>query len=268
MADHTPSSNHIWLRELDQSLSILTPDELLRPVLLSWVILLAMWLKGSFWVAVHPPSQCFQPCISSFSITPSILEIQIFRALANLPNWTILRASGDIALLPVPEVSDASSRCFWCTLNLMFFSGDNGNPRWHSGKEFTCQCRGRERCGFDSWVGKIPWRRKWGLRFEESCSLVCPTLFLPHIVDDGVSAFQFRTFVISWCAQSKAIMKRVIVTWFPRKVTPPSNILCKMVQWVRFFSSFCTPGLSAYMISVISILWCCEHSRGSLFSFN
>ena len=29
--------------------------------------------------------------------------------------------------------------------------------RWLSGKESTCQCR---RCGFDSWVGKIPWRRK------------------------------------------------------------------------------------------------------------
>ena len=31
-------------------------------------------------------------------------------------------------------------------------------PRWHNGKESACQCR---RCGFDPWVGKIPWRRKW-----------------------------------------------------------------------------------------------------------
>ena len=29
---------------------------------------------------------------------------------------------------------------------------------WLRGKEYTCQCR---RCGFDFWVGKIPWRRKW-----------------------------------------------------------------------------------------------------------
>ena len=34
-------------------------------------------------------------------------------------------------------------------------------PGWHSGKEFACQCRRRRRCGFDSWVGKIPWRRTW-----------------------------------------------------------------------------------------------------------
>ena len=31
-------------------------------------------------------------------------------------------------------------------------------PRWLSGKESACQCRGYR---FDPWVGKIPWRRKW-----------------------------------------------------------------------------------------------------------
>ena len=36
--------------------------------------------------------------------------------------------------------------------------GTEGLPPWLSGKESTCQCR---RCGFNSWVGKIPWRRKW-----------------------------------------------------------------------------------------------------------
>ena len=27
-----------------------------------------------------------------------------------------------------------------------------------SGKEPTCQCRKHKKCGFGSWVGKIPWR--------------------------------------------------------------------------------------------------------------
>ena len=32
------------------------------------------------------------------------------------------------------------------------------------GKECTCQCRRHTRkCGFDPWVGKIPWSRKWQL---------------------------------------------------------------------------------------------------------
>jgi len=29
---------------------------------------------------------------------------------------------------------------------------------WLSGKELTYSCR---RCGFNPWVRKIPWRRKW-----------------------------------------------------------------------------------------------------------
>ena len=33
-----------------------------------------------------------------------------------------------------------------------------GLPRWLSGKESICHCR---RCGFDTWLRKIPWRRKW-----------------------------------------------------------------------------------------------------------
>ena len=32
--------------------------------------------------------------------------------------------------------------------------------RWCNGTESTCQCRGCGRHGFNSWVGKIPWR-KW-----------------------------------------------------------------------------------------------------------
>ena len=36
-----------------------------------------------------------------------------------------------------------------------------GLPRWHNGKEFTCQCRRHKRCRFNPWVAKIPWRRKW-----------------------------------------------------------------------------------------------------------
>ena len=32
---------------------------------------------------------------------------------------------------------------------------------WLSGKESTFQCRRRKRRGFDPWVRKSPWRRKW-----------------------------------------------------------------------------------------------------------
>ena len=36
-----------------------------------------------------------------------------------------------------------------------------GFPGGPSGKEPACQCRGHKRCGFEPWVGKIPWRRAW-----------------------------------------------------------------------------------------------------------
>ena len=41
------------------------------------------------------------------------------------------------------------------------FEGSNercGFPRCLSGKESTCQCR---RCGFSSWIGKLPWMTEW-----------------------------------------------------------------------------------------------------------
>ena len=36
-----------------------------------------------------------------------------------------------------------------------------GFPGGASGKETACQCRRPKRLGFNPWVGKIPWRRKW-----------------------------------------------------------------------------------------------------------
>ena len=36
-----------------------------------------------------------------------------------------------------------------------------GLPWWLSGKESSCQCRRFRRHGFNPWVGKVLWRRKW-----------------------------------------------------------------------------------------------------------
>ena len=35
--------------------------------------------------------------------------------------------------------------------------------RWLSGERICLQCGKHRRCGFDLWIGKIPWRRKWQL---------------------------------------------------------------------------------------------------------
>ena len=38
--------------------------------------------------------------------------------------------------------------------NTVLYSGGAG------GQESACQCRRCKKCGFDPWIGKIPWRRK------------------------------------------------------------------------------------------------------------
>ena len=45
--------------------------------------------------------------------------------------------------------------------NGFFFLYLQSSPGGATGKEPACQCRRYERCGFNSWVGKIPWRRAW-----------------------------------------------------------------------------------------------------------
>ena len=56
-----------------------------------------------------------------------------------------------IFLLSLPSIS---------TIYLVASMQPLGLPRWLSGKEFACQCWRRRRRGFNSWVGKISWRRK------------------------------------------------------------------------------------------------------------
>ena len=47
------------------------------------------------------------------------------------------------------------------TLLATFTYNIQGFPGGAVGKEATCQCRRHTTWGFDPWVGKIPWRRKW-----------------------------------------------------------------------------------------------------------
>ena len=56
---------------------------------------------------------------------------------------------------PTPRVrSDSRPSSRWCHPAKTYI----GLPWWLSGKESTCQCG---RWGFNPWVRKIPWRKKW-----------------------------------------------------------------------------------------------------------
>ena len=45
-----------------------------------------------------------------------------------------------------------------CSVTYYLLRGELGLMWWLSGKESACRCR---RCGFNTQVRKIPWRRKW-----------------------------------------------------------------------------------------------------------
>ena len=51
--------------------------------------------------------------------------------------------------------------CFWHYLIYDAFSSKWGFSDGSAGKEPACQFRRSKRCGFDPWVRKFPWRRKW-----------------------------------------------------------------------------------------------------------
>ena len=56
--------------------------------------------------------------------------------------------------------------CLWTIPDLctyLFSQICLGFPGGTSSKEPACQCRRHNRCAFDPWVGKIPWRWAWQL---------------------------------------------------------------------------------------------------------
>ena len=63
-----------------------------------------------------------------------------------------------------------------------------GLLKWLSGKETARECR---RCGFDPWVGKIPWRREWHLlqysRLENSVDRGAWRAYSPWIIQSAKS---------------------------------------------------------------------------------
>ena len=91
-----------------------------------------------------------------------------------------------------------------------------GLPRWHSGKEPTCQCRRHKRPGFSPRVRKIPWRREWQLtpvplpeKFHGQRSLVATV----HGVPDMTGLLKIHTHATEFLwklseRKHKAFLKR------------------------------------------------------------
>ena len=104
--------------------------------------------------------RCFSVVLSYLCVVSNNKFCTFFFFLAVFPPWAVFqmgvaRARGALFL--------ASSPCWTISQDFWFSSRPprSRKPRWCSGKESTCQRRRCKRCGFDPWVRKIPWRRKW-----------------------------------------------------------------------------------------------------------
>ena len=114
------------------------------------------WIQ-LFWKAV---GLWFVPFWGTPSVIPDLLWTYRVKGCPNLK----------APMLVLYSAQYLESQGLWCSvfhwrgsLSSHFRASQKGLglPRWFSGKEYTCQCRGHRRHRFDPWVGKIPCRRKW-----------------------------------------------------------------------------------------------------------
>ena len=70
-----------------------------------------------------------------------------------------------------------------------------GFPGGVSGKEPACQCRGHERHGFDSWVGKFPWRM---------AQKPTPVFLLENPMEKGAKSIQQQRVRHNWSNSARA----------------------------------------------------------------
>ena len=116
---------------------------------------LSWWCHPAISSSVVP----FPSCLQSFPASGSFQMSQLFTSGSQS-----IGVSASTSVLPV-NTQDWSPLGWtgWISLQSIFqFDGlQVGLPRWHSGKESACQCRRCRTHGFDSWVKKVPWRRKW-----------------------------------------------------------------------------------------------------------
>jgi len=99
------------------------------------------------------------------------------------------------------------------------------------GKESPCQCRRHKRCGFNYWVRKIPWRKKWQPtpaflpgKFRGQGSLVgysswgCKQLDMTeHSTHTHTQSFKWR---LSWDIPGRPVVRARHVPWCGPRFNP------------------------------------------------
>ena len=123
--------------------------------LFQWLLLL--WSTGS-----SPPS--FSSCGSQalgHRLNSCGQQVELLRGMCDLPGSGMeLESPALVGKFFTPE--PPGKPCFSVLRTVSIRRHWEGRlPRWPSGKESICQCQRCKRHGFDPWVGKISWSRKW-----------------------------------------------------------------------------------------------------------
>ena len=118
-------------------------------------------------------SSLHSPLISLQTASASATEAPGHHLGLSTPQWRPLHSHAipvllnpDVPLRARPDAickKDLPFFFFWCSLYSKSHFHYLGLPRWHSGEESACQCQRHKKYGFDPWIGKIPWSRKWQL---------------------------------------------------------------------------------------------------------
>ena len=108
---------------------------------------------GAWWAAVHSITKS-RTWLGNFTLTLHFLALEKETAThSSVLAWRIPGMGEPDGLLSMESHRVGHD---WSNL-----AAAAGLPWWLSGKDSACQCRRRTIRGFNPWVGKIPWSRKW-----------------------------------------------------------------------------------------------------------
>ena len=120
---------------------------------LEWVAI--SFFRGSFQPRVPTQASHIVGCLShqgNLQFIPSVLIMgKSVRWVVSIGN----RPQPEDSCWPVWDMSQFLVAFGFC------YDVMQGFPGGTSGKEYACQDRRHKRLGFNPWIGKIPWRKKW-----------------------------------------------------------------------------------------------------------
>ena len=112
---------------------------------------------GTWWAAVHGVAKS-RTWLSNFTFIFHFHALE--KEMATHSSVLAWRIPGGAWWAAVYGAAQSRTWLKWLSSNSSS-SGPSGWHQWLKKEKSACQCRRQKRLGFNLWVGKIPWSRKW-----------------------------------------------------------------------------------------------------------